>query len=148
MKYAKKLNNLDNVIVRDSLKNFYVNGKKYGYQFELKLDYYRGHFLSVIDEFEVHVDGERVPDEHIKFCINGKAFSPIEFDKCYSEFWPVTEAAVIKVIAPGGLAEGEHQVDVIMYYRSPYMPIGDNHEYMANDNCGSRKMVITDQEGK
>lgn len=144
MKYAKKLNNIDNVIVRDSLKNF-GNGEKYaGYQFELRLDYYRGHFLSVIDEFEVKVDGCRIPDEQIKFCINGKAFSPVEFDKCYTEFWQVTEAAVIKIIALGGLEPGEHDIEVIMYYRSPYMPIGENHQYMAIDNCGSRKMAVSE----
>lgn len=144
MKYAKKLNNIDNVIVQDSLEGLAINGKRIGYQFRMQLDYYRGHFLSVIDVFEVTVDGKKIPDEHIKFCINGKEFSPVEFDKCYSEFWYVREDAVVKVLEPGGLEQGEHQVDVTMYYRSPYMPIGDNHEYMWIDNCGSRKMSIRD----
>lgn len=144
MKYAKKLNNIENVIVNNSLENCYSNGRKWGYQFKLCLDYYRGHFLSVIDEFEIRIDGEKIPDERIKFCINGKAFSPVEFDKCYTEFWQVTEPAIIKIIAPGGLEAGEHKVDVAMYYRSPYMPIGDNHQYMAIDNCGSRTMAVVD----
>ena len=144
MKYAKKLNILDNVIVKNSLKNCRNGSQAWGYQFELRLDYYRGHFLSVIDDFEVYVDNEKIADEQIKFCINGKEFSPVEFDKCYSEFWQVTEAAVIKIIAPGGLSRGEHRVDVTMYYRSPYMPIGANHQYMAIDNCGSRTMAITE----
>ena len=81
-----------------------------GYQFDIRLSYYRGHFLSVIDEFKVKVDDFEVPTERIKFCINGKEFSPVEFDKCYTEFWQVIEPATIKVIYPGGLPEGEHKI--------------------------------------
>ena len=144
MAYAKKLNNIDNVIVKDSLQHCYVNGKKIGYQFQVKLDYYRGHFLSTFEEFEVKLDGEAVPNELIKFCINGKEFSPVEFEHCYTEFWQVIEPATIKVFCPGGIAEGEHNVDLTLLFRSPYMPIGPNHQYMNIDNCGTRTMVIKD----
>lgn len=145
MGYAKKLNILSNVIVKNSLKHYYAAGKKVGYQFELRLDYYRGHFLSVIDEFEVKMDGQSVPSERIKFCINSKEFSPVEFDKCYSEFWQAIEPATVRVICPEGLSDDDfHQIDVTLIFRSPYMPIGPDHQYMAIDNCGSRMMKITD----
>lgn len=115
-----------------------------GYQFDIRLSYYRGHFLSVIDEFKVKVDDFEVPTERIKFCINGKEFSPVEFDKCYTEFWQVIEPATIKVIYPGGLPEGEHKIDVTLFFRSPYMPIGPDHMYMLVDSCGSKTLTITD----
>lgn len=143
MAFAMRINFVD-VVVDDSLKNYYVNGKKVGYQFDIRLSYYRGHFLSVIDEFGVKVDGKKVADETIKFCINGKEFSPNEFDKCYTEFWQVLEPATIRVIQPGGLGEGEHEIDVTMYFRSPYMPIGENHQYMPIDGCGSKVLTIKD----
>ena len=91
MGFAMRMDFVD-VVVDDSLKNVKVNGKNIGYQFDIRLSYYRGHFLSVIDEFGVKVDGKEVPAETIKFCINGKEFSPIEFDKCYTEFWQVIGA--------------------------------------------------------
>ena len=94
MGFAMRMNFVD-VVVDDSLKNIKANGKNVGYQFDIRLSYYRGHFLSVIDEFGVKVDGQEVPAEAIKFCINGKEFSPIEFDKCYTEFWQVIEPATI-----------------------------------------------------
>ena len=106
MGFAMRMNFVD-VVVDDSLKNIKANGKNVGYQFDIRLSYYRGHFLSVIDEFGVKVDGQEVPAEAIKFCINGKEFSPIEFDKCYTEFWQVIEPATIKVFSPGGLSEGD-----------------------------------------
>ena len=84
MGFAMRMNFVD-VVVSDSLKHYYVDGKKMGYQFDIRLSYYRGHFLSVIDEFKVKVDDFEVPAERIKFCINGKEFSPVEFDKCYTE---------------------------------------------------------------
>ena len=55
MGFAMRMNFVD-VVVDDSLKNVKVNGKNIGYQFDIRLSYYRGHFLSVIDEFGVKVD--------------------------------------------------------------------------------------------
>lgn len=141
MGFAMKFN-LHEVIVTDSLKNYYVNGNKMGYEFQVRLSYYRGHFLSVIDEFGVEIDGEKVREEDIKFCLNGKEFSPVEFDKCYTEFWDIKTPATVRVFAPGGLKEGEHKLNFTLVFRSPYMPIGDNHQYMPVDSSDSRTMTI------
>ena len=65
------------------------------------------------------MDDFEVPAERIKFCINGKEFSPVEFDKCYTEFWQVIEPATIKVIYPGGLPEGEHKIDCYVVFPIP-----------------------------
>lgn len=143
MGFAMKMDTVD-VIVDGSLKNYIVNGKKIGYQFDIRLSYYRGHFLTVIDEFGIRVDGREIPNELVKFSINGKEFSPVEFDKCYTEFWRVTDPATIRVWCPGGLEAGEHDIDVTLIFRSPYMPIGDDHQYMPVDSCGSKRLAVTD----
>ena len=143
MAFAMRMEFVD-VVVDGSLKNCVVNGRKTGYQFDIRLAYYRGHFLSVIDEFAVTVDGEPVPDERIKFCINGKEFSPVEFDKCYTEFWQVIEPATIRVFQPGGLAAGEHDIDVKLMFHSPYMPIGPDHQYMPVDGCGRKTLAVSE----
>lgn len=143
MGFALRMNFVD-VITDGTLRHYYVNGKKMGYQFDVRLSYYRGHFLTDIDEFAVTVDGRKVPDESVKFCINGKEFSPNEFDKCYTEFWQVIEPATVRVFLPGGLCEGEHHVDFHMIMRSPYMPIGPDHKYMQYDMSGEKTLPITD----
>ena len=143
MAFALRMNFTD-VVVDDSLKAIRVNGRKMGYQFDIRLSYYRGHFLTVIDEFSVTVDGQEVDNERIKFCINGKEFSPAEFDKCYTEFWRVTDPATIKVFAPGGLAAGPHDIDVKLMFHSPYMPIGPNHQYMPVDGCGRKTLTLAE----
>ena len=49
MAFAMRMEFVD-VIVSDSLRQYEVNGKRQGYQFDIRLAYYRGHFLSVIDD--------------------------------------------------------------------------------------------------
>ena len=141
MAFAMRMEFVD-VIVSDSLRQYEVNGKRQGYQFDIRLAYYRGHFLSVIDEFAVTVDGAKVEEENIKFCLHGKEFSPVEFEQCYTEFWQVKEPATIRVFRPGGLPEGEHEIKVTLFFRSPYMPIGSNHQYMPVDGSGSKRLAV------
>ena len=64
MAIAMKLKFVD-VVQDGTFKNTYVNGKKSGYKFDIRLSYYRGHFLSVIDTLELTVDGEKVKKEDI-----------------------------------------------------------------------------------
>ena len=142
MAFAMRINFTD-VVCDDSLKTVYNNGKKMGYQFDIRLSYYRGHFLSVIDEFGVKIDGEEVPAEHIKFCLHGKEFGVSQLHDLMSEFWRITEPATIKVFEPGGIADGEHDVDVTLMFHSPYMPISDT-AFMPIDGCGSKRLALQD----
>ena len=89
------------------------------------------------------LNGENVAVDWV-LKINGKEFSPNEFDKCYTEFWQIIEPAVIRVFCPGGLAEGEHTIDVKLMFRSPYMAIGPDHAYMPVDSSGSKTLTIKD----
>lgn len=142
MAYAMRINFVD-VVCDNSLKNIYVNGKKMGYQFDIRLSYYRGHYLSVIDEFGVTVDGEEVPQQDIKFCLHGKEFGISQLHDLVNEFWLITEPATIKVFKPGSLPNGEHNIDVKLMFHSPYMPISDT-EYMPVNGCGSKKLTLTE----
>jgi len=71
MAFAMRMTFVD-VICEDSLKHVYVDGEKAGFQFEARLAYYRGHYLSDIDLLEVYLDGEKMPDEAVTFELNGK----------------------------------------------------------------------------
>lgn len=142
MAFAMRINFVD-VVCDDSLKHVFANGEKVGYQFDIRLSYYRGHFLSVIDELEVTVDNEKVAEEDITFCLHGKEFGLSLLHDLVSEFWGITEPATIKVFKKGGLSAGEHQVDVKLVFHSPYMPIGDD-AYMPIDGCGSKRLSLSE----
>lgn len=131
-------------VLRDgTLKNVYVNGKKLGYQFDIRLSYYRGHFLSLINELSLSVDGKEVPAEDIKFCLHEKEFGLAELHDAVSEFWPIIEPATIKVFKIDGLEKGEHDIDLKLQFRSPYMPISDT-EYMPWDSSERKTLTLSE----
>lgn len=140
MAFAMRINFVD-VVCDDSLKSIYLGGKKLGYQFDIRLSYYRGHFLSVIDELSVKVDGREVDQEKMRFCLNSKEFGISQLHDLVSEFWPITEPATIKVFQPEGLEPGEHDIDVTLMFHSPYMPISDT-DFMPIDSCGAKRLVL------
>lgn len=95
MTFVMKLPFVDTV-VDDSLENTFVNGKKLGYEFQIRLSYYRGHYLSCIEDLTIVVDGEKVEANDINFCLNGKEFTIGQIPYLISEFWNCNEAATIK----------------------------------------------------
>lgn len=104
---------------------------------------YRGHFLSLINELELSVDGEEVKKEDMFFCLHGKEFGISQLHDLVSEFWQIIEPATIKVFKNGGLLTGEHEIDFKMIYRCPYMPISDT-EYMPWDSGQKKTLTIAE----
>ncbi|RDU24622.1 C-glycoside deglycosidase beta subunit domain-containing protein [Anaerosacchariphilus polymeriproducens] len=140
MAFAMRINFVD-VVCEDSLKTCYANGKRTGFQFDIRLSYYRGQFLSVIDTFGVKVDGREISEEAIRFCVNGKEFGISQLHDQVSEFWNIIESATIKIFQPGGLTEGGHEIGVTLMFHSPYMPISDT-QYMPIDGCGKKVLRL------
>lgn len=137
------------VVCDNSLRNTYVNGAANGYEFLVRLGYYRGLYLSCMEEFAISVDGNAVDEKDIRFCLNGKEFCPCEIKLMASEFWQVTQPAAIKVRKPGGLPAGSYHIDVTMIFRSPYLPMpgsDEPHTYVPIDSCGENTLTITGKE--
>lgn len=144
MKFGMRIRFTD-VLQDGTLRNLYTNGKKSGFAFDIRLGYYRGHYLSDIDEIKVTVDGEEMNAEDTTFILNGREFGLFEIGELYSEFWNLTTPATIAVHHAGGLEKGNHKVDLEMWLRVPYLPLpgGDNdHTYMPLDNCDSKEMTL------
>lgn len=133
------------IIRENTLKNYYVNGSVCGFQFDVRLGYYRGHYLSVIDELGVIVDGETFSKQEITFCLNGKEFGITELKHQVSEFWTILTPATIMVRKSGGLSSGEHEIDFKLMLRSPYMPLpgaSEAHAYTPIDSCEKKKVML------
>lgn len=133
-------------ILPGSLRNITApNGRIVGFSFQLKLRYYRGHFLSCTDEFLLKVDGQPVEPDNITFGINGKSLPVRLLPELISEFWLVTQPATISVYQSGGLAAGEHELDLRLMLRSPYMPNFDTstpNRYVQIDNCDAGRFTV------
>lgn len=138
MAFAMKMRFVD-VIEDESFKNIYINGEKIGFEFDIRLGYYRGHFLSCIDLLELSIDSKQIPIDQIKFCVNEKEFELYQLKELYSEFWSLLEPATIKVFNGSGLENKEYNVDFSLMLRVPYMSLGPN-KYMPLDS-GEQKVI-------
>lgn len=93
-----------------------------GFQFKVRLPYYRGIFLCQLRPGTLFVDGERFEKEDIIWNVNGKDYTYEEMKENRETHWAVTEPAVLKVKKEGGLAQGFHDLTYGFCFTSSYMP--------------------------
>nr|WP_274636099.1 DUF6379 domain-containing protein [Microbacterium bovistercoris] len=91
-----------------------------GFALEVGLNYYRGLPLSAVERFELTVDEERVADHLLLFEYNRKLFPLSQLGGAFTEFWSLKRPLRV-LVYNGGLAAGEHRVEVTLILRSVYM---------------------------
>ena len=110
------------VIQSVGFRNIRENGEVTGFQFKIRLPYYRGIFLSQIMPGTLFVDGEKIEKENIVWCLKGEEYSNEEMIADFKTHWNPTECMVLKVKKPGGLAQGWHHLKYGFCFTSSYMP--------------------------
>ncbi|MBO0732694.1 MAG: hypothetical protein J2P57_25775, partial [Acidimicrobiaceae bacterium] len=93
-----------------------------GFEVDIRITYYRGLGLSMIEAFEVTVDGDPVPRKDIRFVLRGTAYTHDEMEREGDVRWEFGEIATLSVRRPGGLAAGVHAIRVAQQLRVSYMP--------------------------
>lgn len=141
MGFAMRMQLNEEIIKKASFQDMYINGQKNGFEFDVQLAYYRGHYLSDIDLLEVYVDGEKMPQEAVTFELNGKEMPVYKLTYAVTEFWSQVQPAKIRVIKKGGLTAGEHEIELKLMLRVPYMQIGPDHTFMPLDS--GDKITVT-----
>jgi len=120
----------------EGFKNVTQNGKITGFQVKIQSSYYRGIALSLIEDYEVTVDGETFKQDQIKFGVGNRNYALGEMESLIDVRWPWLEPAVLMVNKPGGLKPGIHDVQVIYLYRVSYM------EARATTAAFSKKLTL------
>ncbi len=110
------------VIQSVGFRNTVENGKVTGFQFKIRLPYYRGVFLSQLRPGTLTVDGETYAKENIVWCFGGEEYTSDEMAADFKTHWNPTETAVLKVKKPGGLSQGYHDLKYGFCFTSSYMP--------------------------
>ncbi|MBO0451565.1 C-glycoside deglycosidase beta subunit domain-containing protein [Candidatus Enterococcus murrayae] len=142
--FAMRMKLNEQIIKKDFFKGLYINGSRNGFSFDVQLAYYRGHYLSDIDLIEVYVDGEKMPDEAVTFELRGKELPLYKLKYAVTEFWSQVDLAKIRVLKAGGLT-GEHEIELKLMLRIPYMQIGPEHHFMPLDS-GEKVSVLLEGE--
>ena len=143
------------VIQTVGFRNIVENGEVTGFQFKVRLPYYRGVFLSQLRPGTVIIDGESISKDNVLWNIKGEDFTWEEMRHDFKTHWSVLTPAVIKVKKPGGLSQGYHDLTYGFSFTSSYMPpIMQNDEALDPDkesmifmpefghHVNSRRMII------
>lgn len=108
------------MVCDDDLKKFDAAGIALGYEFHVKYPTYRGAYLCNVMELEFLVDDVVVPNENIRFGVNGKWFLLSEISEANKEYWFTGAKATIRVFDDGALQSGTHKVYMRMVHKIPY----------------------------
>lgn len=112
------------MIVGEALRNVEEEGRVTGFQLGVRLPYYRGVVLSLVGDMELTVDGERIPPEKMRVTVGGKTFPLTQLVDEPVAKWEFGEVGIVTVDRPGGLAPGEHTVELRQHMKISYVPGG------------------------
>lgn len=112
-----------NMFKPEGFKNKVRDGKIVGFQFDFKIQYYRGVTLSIIRNIEVEVDDISYPRENIRFSIEGETFTLEEMRTVIDYRWKFGQWATITVLKEGGLTPGKHHIKSTQTIAPSYMPM-------------------------
>lgn len=93
-----------------------------GFQVPIRLNYYRGVWLSQLRPATITLDGETFEGDKITWTIDGKTYEQDELAENPDINWGITVPAVLTVRKPGGLELGLHDVEVFSQYSASYLP--------------------------
>lgn len=111
------------IIVEDTLRNTEHDGSVTGFEVGVRLPYYRGLGLSMVENVEVSVNGETMPPEATSLTVHGNTYRLLDLPGVFDDRWEMGEVATVSIVKQGGLAAGEHEVAVVERLRVSYMPV-------------------------
>ena len=116
------------MICEDGFRNVGDASSPSGFQLQLRLPYYRGLGLSMVEDVAVTVDGEPVARSDIRLRLRDRSWSLDELENEFVERWEFGEKAIVEVRKPGGLSPGQHQVEATEKLRISYLPWTSEHK--------------------
>lgn len=90
---------------------------------EVRMPYYRGLALSMVEAVDLELDGRPVPSEHTTFTVHGNSYTFDQLPRTTDDRWEMGERAELAFETEGPLAAGEHDVAVAVRLRISYMPV-------------------------
>ena len=110
------------MIVPEKAKNIEENNQIIGFQFGARLPYYRGVSLSMVEEIEVSLDGETLPQNKVNITVHDNTYNLEQRENELNDRWEMGEVATLTIFKEGGLSRGEHEVGLKINIRIGYLP--------------------------
>ena len=110
------------LIVEDSVRNTGPADAPTGFSMQVKLGYYRGLGLSMVEDLGVVVDGTPAERSGIRFDEGKGSLTLDEMETALDRHWAFGAPATVEVQRPGGLEAGSHVIGFSQRLRVSYMP--------------------------
>ena len=94
-----------------------------GGRIEVRMPYYRGLGLSMVEADDLVIDGTPVPPERTTFTVHGRTYTFAEMPGVTDDRWEMGERAELAFQTDEPLAPGEHDLAVSVRLRISYMPV-------------------------
>ncbi|NEM08704.1 C-glycoside deglycosidase beta subunit domain-containing protein [Geodermatophilus normandii] len=90
---------------------------------EVRMPYYRGLALSMVEAVDLVLDGRPVPPQRTTFTVHGTTYRFDQLPHTTEDRWEMGERAQLAFETDEPLAPGEHEVTVAVRLRISYMPV-------------------------
>ena len=90
---------------------------------QVRMPYYRGLGLSMVEAVDLTLDGVRVPVAQTSITVHGHTYSFQEMPGVTHDRWEMGERAELAFRTGAPLTAGEHEVSVSVRLRISYMPV-------------------------
>ena len=90
---------------------------------EVRMPYYRGLGLSMVEAVDLTLDGVPVPTDRTTFTVRGNTYRFDQLPTVLDDRWEMGERAQLAFETDLPLALGEHEVAVAVRLRISYMPV-------------------------
>ena len=110
----------NDLIWEGSLKNKVICGCRTGYKFRLNNMSYRGVWISTLENISLKVDGEEVSHNDMSIQLRDFLCNVDETGNNTDIFWAAKDACWVIVNKVGGLAPGEHTLEIEIAKRNDF----------------------------
>ena len=90
---------------------------------EVRMPYYRGLGLSMVEAVDLEIDGVPVPPARTTFTVHGNSYRMADLPTVLDDRWEMGERAQIGFQLDRPLAPGQHEVAASVRLRVSYMPV-------------------------
>ena len=122
------------LVCEDGFRNVVEDGETVGFEVKLRIPYYRGVALSLINSINLEVDGISYSHNDMVFSVETGSFPYSELSTVINNRWELGEKATLFVKKTGGLSVGKHEVHAVINLRISYLPwpnIGDDTKHIT-----------------
>ncbi len=110
------------MVLQDDIQSVVENGVGTGFTVRLKIPYYRGVCLSLVEDIQIKFNNRLFTREDIRFSVDGNEFYTFaEMATMTTIRWEFGKKATVFVPMPNGIPLGRHRVEVAVSIRISYM---------------------------